>query len=192
MADKRNLVADPRAAGEVRRYSTWRTIRQQNVAEHTWQILRILLTVWPSAPRNVLIYAVVHDMGEMAGDIQYPFKNMFPELRAGSEKAENYVQHMQRREIGIPEVKHPLSPFETQVFKLCDNLEMWEFGMVEVNMGNKYAQIVVDRMKEATAQNLQNLKDMETTKQYQDNAEVIVAVQRYINNRMEVDYHGFE
>lgn len=182
-----NLVSDPRAAGEVMRYSTWRTVRRQTVAEHTWQVLRILLTIWPAAPRNVLTYAVVHDMGEMAGDIQYPFKNMFPELRAGAEKAENYVQHMQRRDIGIPEVKHPLSPFEKQVFKLCDNLEMWEFGLVERNMGNVYGNVIVERMASAVAQNLQNLQDMETIKQYQDNIEIISAVHRYMNNRTEAE-----
>jgi 5'-deoxynucleotidase YfbR-like HD superfamily hydrolase len=179
VAEKGNLVDDPRAAGEVRRYSTWRTIRQQNVAEHTWQVLRILLTIWPAAPRNVIIHAVVHDMGEMSGDIQYPFKNMFPELRAGADKAENYVQNRQR-----------ISVFERAVFKLCDNLEMLEFGMVEVNMGNKYGRIIMDRMQHATSDCMQTLHDMRDTKQFQDNEGVFAAAQRYIKNRMEID-NGF-
>jgi 5'-deoxynucleotidase YfbR-like HD superfamily hydrolase len=189
--EKWNLVSDPRAAGQVRRYSTWHVHRDQSVGEHTWQVMRILMTIWPKAPRNVIIHALVHDMGEMAGDIQYPFKNMFPELRAGADKAENYVQHMQRRDMGIPEVTHPLSPFEKQVFKLCDNLEMWEFGLVERNMGNRYADIVAARMQEAVARNLENIEEMATTKQYQDNAEIIGAVHRYMQNRMEAE-HGQE
>ena len=190
MTEKGNLVDDPRAAGEVRRYSTWRTIRQQNVAEHTWQLMRILLTVWPAAPRNVIVHALVHDMGEMAGDIQYPFKHLFPELKAGADKAENHVRNRQRICVGAPEVKHPLSPFENLVFKACDNLEMFEFGLVELNMGNKYGRLIMDRMLQAFGDNLNALNQMSHVKQFIDNADVPPALHRYFLNRQEID-NGF-
>lgn len=182
-----NLVDDPRAAGEVMRYHTWRTIRQQNVAEHTWQIMRILLTVWPAAPRSVIVHALVHDMGEMAGDIQYPFKHLYPDLKTGSEQAESHVRRRQQMFVGAPEPKHPLSPFERLVFKTCDNLEMWEFGMVELNMGNGYARIVMSRMYEAVMQHIQRLEALSHVQQYQQNADVVPALHRYIKARMEID-----
>lgn len=182
-----NLAEDPRAAGEVRRYHTWAVHKDQSIGLHTWQVLRILLTIWPNCPRNVIVYGLVHDSGEMSGDIQYPFKALFPELRAGSIKAENYVQDMQRKGIGAPEVKHPLSAFETQVFKCCDNLDMWEFGLREMNMGNLYASIVVERMAEAVANNLNNIEGMKETQQYQQNPELINTIRRYMKKRIEME-----
>lgn len=182
-----NLAEDPRAAGEIRRYHTWAVHRDQSVGEHTWQIMRILLTIWPAAPRNVMVHGVIHDMGEMAGDIQYPFKNLFPELRAGSDKAENHVREMQRKTLGAPILTHPLSPFEHHVFKACDNLEMWEFGLREGNMGNRYGKIVSNRMMRAVMENLAHLEGMKETQQYRQNDGVTLAIRRYIQTRMDME-----
>jgi 5'-deoxynucleotidase YfbR-like HD superfamily hydrolase len=178
-----NLVEDPRAVGEALRYSTWRVIRHQSIGEHTWQVLRLLLTVWPEAPRNVIVYALMHDAGEMSGDIQYPFKKLFPELRAGADKAELHVRSMQRVALGAPETKHKLSAFEQAVFKCCDNLDMWEYGMREVNMGNLYARIIVKRMMSAVAGNLQDIQALKETQQFQQNPEVVPTIHRYIIKR---------
>jgi 5'-deoxynucleotidase YfbR-like HD superfamily hydrolase len=188
-----NLVRDPRAVGEALRYSTWKVIEKQSIGEHTWQVIRILLTIWPEAPRNVLIYAVAHDMGEMAGDIQYPFKNLFPELRAGADKSENYVRHEMDKLLGIPKVRHSLSGFEHQVFKACDNLDMWEYGMREVNMGNRYAMIIVNRMRDAVANNLNNLEGMKDIKQFKDNEAVLPSIKRYMQIRQTMEnFNGQE
>ena len=182
-----NLAEDPRAAGEIRRYHTWAIHRDQSVGEHTWQVLRILLTVWPAAPRNVVVYGLMHDGGEMSGDIQYPFKKLFPELRAGADKAENYVRDMQRKGIGAPDIRHPLSPFEQAVFKACDNLEMWEFGMRELNMGNQYAKIVCNRMQTALSHNMHLIESMSDIAQYKQNEGVPKAIHRYMMKRSEME-----
>lgn len=181
-----NLADDPRAVGEVRRYHTWAVHRDQSVGEHTWQVLRLLLTVWPDAPRNVIIHTLMHDAGEMSGDIQYPFKVMFTELRAGSDKAEEYVKAQQRKVFGAPEAKHPPTQFEKTVIKLCDNLEMWEFGMREVNMGNLYGRIVVQRMIEAARNNIAALEGM-TDQQALANTQVIRNVRFYMTTRTEME-----
>jgi 5'-deoxynucleotidase YfbR-like HD superfamily hydrolase len=182
-----NLVEDPRAAGEVRRYHTWAVHKDQTVGLHTWQILRILLTIWPNCPRNVIVYGLVHDAGEMSGDIQYPFKILFTELRAGADKAENHVRKLQRESIGAPEIKHPLSVFEAQVFKCCDNLDMWEFGLREMNMGNLYATLIVERMAAAVAGNINNLEGMKDTQQYQQNSDLVPTIHRYMKKRIEME-----
>jgi 5'-deoxynucleotidase YfbR-like HD superfamily hydrolase len=188
-----NLVRDPRAAGQVRRYHTWAIHKEQSVAEHTWQIMRILLTVWPAAPRNVIIHALIHDMGEMSGDIQFPFKLLFPELKAGSEKAENQVRAVQLEGLGAPVAPHPMSPFEKHVFKCCDNLEMWEYGLRESNMGNRYAMIVVNRMQRAVAENLERIKALEGTQQFQQNVDVLPAIHRYFHKRLDMEkFNGEE
>jgi 5'-deoxynucleotidase YfbR-like HD superfamily hydrolase len=187
-----NLVEDPRAVGEVRRYHTWAIHRDQSVGEHTWQVLRILLTVWPNAPRSVIIHGLMHDAGEMSGDIQYPFKNLFPELRAGADKAENHVRAEQRKSsIGAPETPHPLSPFERLVLKACDNIEMCEAGMREVNMGNSYAKIIVSRMISAVGTNLIALNELRETQQFRQNDGVVSAIHRYVINRQTMeDFDG--
>lgn len=184
-----NLAEDPRAAGEIRRYHTWAVHSDQTVGLHTWQILRILLTIWPNCPRNVIVYGVTHDSGEMSGDIQYPFKILFAELRAGADKAENYVRDMQRKGIGAPPESHPLSVFEKAVFKCCDNLDMWEFGLREMNMGNLYATVIVERMAAAVAENVQKLIDMtrENNRQALQNTEVVSAIHRYMQTRLKME-----
>lgn len=188
-----NLVEDPRAIGEALRYSTWKVIHKQNIGEHTWQVIRILLTVWPSAPRHVVVYGLIHDMGEMSGDIQYPFKHLFPELRAGSEKAENHVRDMQRKGLGAPEVRHPLSPFEHAVFKACDNLEMWEYALREINMGNRYALIIRNRMMKAVSGNLSMIAQMSETHQYKQNEGMEASIQKYMVKRQQMeDFDGSE
>lgn len=182
-----NLVEDPRAAGEIRRYHTWAVHRDQSTAEHTWQILRILLTIWPTVPRNVIVHGLVHDSGEMSGDIQYPFKLLFEELEHGSVKAENYVRHLQQETLGAPAPNHPLSQFEKFVFKACDNLEMWEFGLRELNMGNRYAEIVRDRMATAVASNIANIEGLANDQQAQQNSDVVPAIKRYMNKRLNME-----
>lgn len=182
-----NLAEDPRAVGEVRRYHTWAVHRDQSVGEHTWQVMRLLLTVWPDCPRNAIVHALMHDGGEMAGDIQYPFKVLFPELRAGSDKAESFVREMQRKTIGAPETKHPLTQFERTVVKLCDNLEMWEFGLREMNMGNLYGKIVVERMMEAVSKNITQIEVLSDQQAMANSYDVLKRIKDYMATRAEME-----
>jgi 5'-deoxynucleotidase YfbR-like HD superfamily hydrolase len=182
-----DLTGDPRAAGEIRRYHTWAIHNEQSVGEHTWQVMRIILTVWPSCPRHVLVYTVKHDMGEMAGDIPYPFKIRVPELRAGMDKAENMVDKLQREGLGAPLLKHPLTPFERLAFKLCENLEMWEHGWREYNMGNRYALLITERMQAAVATNIELLEEMKENKEYRDHAGLLPAVKLYMRLRTQME-----
>ncbi len=67
--------SDPRQAGLVRRYHTWAVTRDQTVAEHSWQVARVLLAIWPDVPRHLIIHCLTHDLGERAGgDLPYPVK----------------------------------------------------------------------------------------------------------------------
>lgn len=178
-----DLAVDPRAAGEVARYHTWAVHRQQSVGEHTWQILRILLTVWPGAPRRVMIHTVKHDMGEMTGDIAYPFKMLFPELKSGSIKAEAKVLDDMRRAIGIPQ-GNALSAWETHVFKLCEYIEMWEYGLRERNMGNRYAAIIIQRMIREIGPAMHKLEfEMNEWPEGKQNPDIVTALHRYIKQR---------
>ena len=131
---------DARMAGNVRRYHTWPVRDQQTVAHHSWNKARILLEIWPDAPREAIVYALRHDLGEVGtGDIPFPIKRENPDLKAIMDRLEDDV--LQGMGVAIPHV----SVLWSQRLKVCDLLEMWEYGMEEVLMGNLFAWPIIDR-----------------------------------------------
>jgi len=182
-----DITYDPRVAGEIRRYHTWSVVNHQTVGCHTWQIMRILLTVWPRCPRRLLIYAVIHDMTEMGGDIPYPFKAMFPDLKSIMLHVDNHVIREQMK-FGRPETVI-LSPYETLVFKLCEWIEMWEYGLHEMNMGNRYAAKIAERMYREIWNGLCRLESVEmtTTQDAQQHPGIGVAIREYVKKRAEIE-----
>jgi 5'-deoxynucleotidase YfbR-like HD superfamily hydrolase len=140
-----DIESDPRHGLQVRRYHTWRTIQTQSVGEHSAQIMRIMLTVWPDVPRHLLVHAVLHDVGEMAGDLPYPVKRNDPELKSRMSLAELRVHRMMTEKFMLPPPVQ-LSEQEERFFKFCEYLEMWEHCLQERNLGNKYATVMHVRM----------------------------------------------
>jgi hypothetical protein len=181
-----DITYDPRVSGEIRRYHTWSVLRDQSVGEHTWQIMRILLTVWPRCPRRVLVYAVGHDMGEMGGDIAYPFKSLFPELKSLTSQVESYVATKQAETCGRPEIP-TISSYEQTVFKLCEYVEMWEYGLHEMNMGNRYATTIVDRMMIEIRNALVKLEEFSDTQFAREHPGIPQAIRRYMQQRINME-----
>lgn len=136
---------DARLAGRVLRYHTWPHLRQQTVAEHSWQLLRILLCIWPSVPANVMAYVVRHDCGEIkTGDAPYPVKADNEDIAVGMNRVEK--QSLLEQEFAGflvlgPEVGHD----EKWVVKLAEFIEMWEWGAEEQLLGNQFARLVAQR-----------------------------------------------
>lgn len=169
---------DPRVAGDITRYHSWPRIKEQTVASHTWQTIRILLTIWPDCPRKLIIHAMFHDIGEMYGDIQWPWKHRVPELKEGSKKAEEMI-HAKMTELWDIPPPVVLTAYEHEVFKICENLEMWEWALFEINLGNKFALIVAQRMMNAVSGGVNGI-DVPPNG-YPD---VVPAITRYIHKRM--------
>lgn len=132
---------DPRRAGAVRRYHTWPTIQTQTVAEASWNVVRILVTIWPDAPAEAITHALLNDCGEIVtGDLPFPVKRDNRVLK-------DEIVRLEETAI----IDMGLAPQEScrdQVWrdrvKICDMLEMWEFGLDETAMGNRYAQPIVE------------------------------------------------
>lgn len=162
---------DPRNALEINRYHTWRT-RQQTVGEHSAQIMRVMLCIWPQVPRKLLVHAVFHDIEEPAGDIPYPFKKDNPGLKREYDEVARKVRRVMVEDHGIPG-PIALDEFEEKFFKMCEFIEMWEFGLSEVNMGNQYAVIIAERCIQAANKILPDLHPS-----VQEHAK------RYVANRM--------
>lgn len=130
-----DITSSARMGGLVKRYHTWPVLRQQTVGEHSWQVARIFTELFPGAVCvEVLLWIQFHDVDEVAtGDPPFPLKQRYPELRdiyenIGSEVLDN---------MGI--VFPGLTSRQRTLIKICDLLEMWEFGMDELKMGNQYA-----------------------------------------------------
>lgn len=177
-----NLAEDPRAGLELLRYHSWSVHRRQSVGEHSCQIMRILLTVWPDCPRRVLVHAVTHDMGEMAGDAQYPYKQKVPGMKAVHDAAEAMVLRDMNAALGTPPAV-VLSEHELRVFKIVEYVEMWEFGLRERNMGNKYGQIIAMRCLLAAGALMEEKKG-------DGEYDVRPAIKRYIDTRMKWENFG--
>ncbi len=152
-----DIENDPRHAGRVRRFHTWPTITTQSVAEHTWQVMRIMMTIDAGMCTTKLMqYAVLHDVGEMAGDIPWPGKRNSINLKSAMDAAEQIVRFNMKDKWGQPTLPE-LTEIEKCFFKLCENIEMWEFGLQEVSMGNKYGVVIAARMLLAAGEYLTRL-----------------------------------
>ena len=126
---------DPRAAGMVTRYHTWPLVRKQQVNEHTWNALRILLTIAPDyCGYDVVAWGVVHDLGEYdAGDMPHSAKKANPVLAERLEEVESSarLKLLSKWEMRVPHPTH----LELMLFKYSELLEMWEFGLEEIESG---------------------------------------------------------
>lgn len=136
---------DPRRALEVRRWHTWPHLKPQSVGEHSAQVLRILLAIWPDAPRHLMIHCVVHDIGEgTSGDPPYPIKAQNPLLKTECDRIERQAHLAMCLPWALPPPQ-VLSPAEKLVFKLAEFQDMFEWSLNEIALGNVYANLVADR-----------------------------------------------
>ena len=137
------IIHDSRLAGEVYRYHTWPHLRRQSIGEHSWQLLRIWSLIWGPPPVDITSYIIWHDAGEIAiGDNPFPVKQNNPELK----KMLDFMEEEALKKMGAPTVE--LIPADKIRVKICDLLDMHEFGLNEEQLGNKYAHpIVVDTLR---------------------------------------------
>lgn len=139
-------IYDPRRAGLIERYHAQTHVTHQTVGEHTWQVLRILTTIWPSAPQHVLVYGVYHDIAEgVTGDVPYPVKLGDFKIKRLMDLAEEATVVELQKKWGIPSLPS-LTDWEKRIFKGCELIDFLEYAWYEKNLGNKYAQIIIDRV----------------------------------------------
>jgi len=136
-------------AGQVKRYHAWPTITTQTVAAHCWRVVSIYFEIFgPPDKLDIIYWALHHDSGELrSGDPPYLSKGLVPGLREKIKEAEKIG--LRDLDIKLPEI----SKLEEDKIKICDLLEMHEFGEMEFNLGNKYAEAVM-RDTMLAAQNL--------------------------------------
>jgi 5'-deoxynucleotidase YfbR-like HD superfamily hydrolase len=139
-----DVLNNPRWAGEVLRYHTWPTRRQQSVGEHTWQVLRIWHQIFGLPSPQVCSYLLWHDAGELVlGDLPFPVKARNPTLKTIGDN----VEMLALNKMGGQQVH--LAPLDKVRTKACDLIEMLEFGWSEVEQGNRYGEPIVEDITKA-------------------------------------------
>lgn len=171
---------DPRLAGEVKRFHTWTSLFPGTVASHSWQMIRLLLALWPEAPRHLLVEVAFHDIGErVSGDIPYPGKSLEPGLREALDRVEAGARLSMALPWGVPPPAQ-LTAEEHAVLKLVDYLDMLEHALHELSLGNSHMQLVYQRCWkaiEAAAQgvprHVQDKLDWYMAKRYKAQAQLL-------------------
>lgn len=127
-------------AGRLRRYATWPVHHQQNIGEHCWQIYRIYDSLFGRPSSDVAYTIMNHDTPELTvGDPPFPLKAQNPDLKEIYTRLETEAE--QRYGIIMPHLPQQ----EMIRVKICDLLEMMEFGFVELQMGNQFAHPIIER-----------------------------------------------
>lgn len=129
-------LSNARLAGDVIRYHVWPTVRQQSVAHHSWNVLRIYIELFGSPEPNTTSYIVWHDGGELAtGDIPFDAKIRDPMLKQISDPiADECASYLSKRVFS----KDMIDSNELIRVKICDLAEMAEFAIEECRLGNKH------------------------------------------------------
>lgn len=121
-----------RKAGRVVRYHNRETIRTEDVAQHTFNMMNLIMIMTHGTPSlNLLKAALLHDQGEyVVGDIPSPIKRLlgsYHDLDAMEEQGVNFIHHK-----GIPH----LTEWERKLLKVSDNLDGLLRCIEELKLGN--------------------------------------------------------
>lgn len=169
----------PRRAYEVSRYHTWPHLQRQTVGEHSAQVWRILKAIWPDCPARLLDHCMTHDMGEgVSGDVPYPVKRSSPAVKRGLDELEMAAHLRMSVSWMVPEPS-AIDNFERMVFKLAEYIEMWEFGLSELTLGNRAARLIAQRMRaEVNSSQIELLQSNREEAQFISNRVMVYTIQR--------------
>lgn len=141
MHPNEKIVSNSRFALQVRRYHTWPVLQKETtVGEHTAQVLRIYLEIFGPPSPEVSATIIRHDMSELRlGDLPFPIKAQNPDLAKIINRLEDETMAVLMNGVTAPAITDE----EKLAIKVCDLIEMWEYGMVEVAMGNRFGKPIV-------------------------------------------------
>jgi len=139
-----SAVLELRRAGRVQRCHGIPHHGSYSVAEHTYQMLHLLMSLCPK-PSKALIEAVLyHDSAELElGDTPRPAKTRFPDLGKAVAKAEDVVNG----ELSV--MQDRLLPSELSWLRALDVLELAMWCLDQLDMGNKNVMPVLERCHDA-------------------------------------------
>jgi len=135
-----------RASGAVSRYHTWPTLKQQTVADHTWNVLRIYERLFGAPEPYIFQHILYHDAAEViTGDIPFEIKRKNKDFKDAYDEVEKSANEM----LGLSRTLLGLAPLDAAKVKFCDLQEMAEFAIIEMEMGNRLARPIFDNIIKA-------------------------------------------
>lgn len=164
--NREDVLTSCRMSGIVKRYHAWPTLREQTVADHTWNVLRIWSQIWGPMSLTPAVTTTIlwHDAEEIVtGDPPFPFKSNNPEIKRHYDQAAGLIRaEMSDHALPI------LCEEERVKMKICDLLDMHEFGLIEWQMGNCFAEPIIKDTRDAILGLLHSLesKDNELVLDY--------------------------
>jgi 5'-deoxynucleotidase YfbR-like HD superfamily hydrolase len=127
------------AGADVKRFHTVATLIPETVGHHSHGVACIVLLLEPSARRELLIAALLHDLSEhQTGDIPSPAKREYGIGEQVSELEERLLN-----ESGW--VNPKLNKFEARTLKLADIAHGALTCLKEISLGNSRLRLVFDR-----------------------------------------------
>lgn len=131
--------------GQVVRKHTMENIRAENVGEHTWGVVTLLLMAWPGVPPNIVVGAQFHDSGERAtGDMPGPTK-------WANEVLSTEMDRLEQKHITDTMPEHicddinTLTEAEWAVIEIFDRAEFCISMGRERRLGNTYSMLYFER-----------------------------------------------
>lgn len=126
-------------AGNVKRFHTFDSIKEQTVSSHSWGVAIIVCDLVKNPSIELLKAALYHDVAEgVTGDIPATTKWRYPELDAFLKKAEAEIEEG----LGIV---FSLTSKERRILKFADMMELIITGWREYQLGNKNAEGLIER-----------------------------------------------
>lgn len=140
-----NSLKLARTSGRVARYHTARLIHNETVAEHSFNVVNLLLLMTDMrASRNLILAGLMHDMGEYAtGDIPSPSKlKLSPEYQQALVDTETRALYAIHRNA---DMEGALTQDEELLLSIADKLDGLCKCLEEYRMGNRDIRIIGDR-----------------------------------------------
>jgi 5'-deoxynucleotidase YfbR-like HD superfamily hydrolase len=131
----------------VQRWHTRPTHRSQNVAEHTWQVMRLYIEMFGVPSSHVLMSVMYHDAAELVtGDVPFSAKR-FGETGSDLKKVLTRLEHEASIVMELP-THNSVTALDAARLKICDLLDMVEFAREAQLAGDHRLDDVYDGLRE--------------------------------------------
>lgn len=130
MSDVTERIGRARRAGRVQRFHCYEMVHREDVAQHTFNVMNLLMILCDGVVSpELMTAALLHDQGEyVTGDIPSPVKRL---LGGKLDEMENAAINMIHKR-GIPE----LTEWQHLMLKAADNLDGLLTCVREIRRGN--------------------------------------------------------
>ena len=156
-----DILRSQRLAGQVERYHTWPVIRRQSVAEHSWQVMRVWVQIYGDLRADVANYILWHDVGELVtGDLPFPIKRNSSTLK----EIMDDLEFKARDEMRVPYTN--IMESDRNRVRICDLVEMYEFGVYELMMGNTFGGPIMTDTRDEINKMVEYLPEKEKVKDH--------------------------